>query len=338
MKEFTPTQTVKTEAGRFSQANQLAIIAGIVSLAAVVWFYGFVPRYDSDRGMSVFAWLKGNWNPTGDYEHGILFPFVIVGLIIYRFKDLREAAANDRGSFVGLFAVFAGAAFYAIAYRTFQPRVAAGGLPFLLWGACHFLWGWKVAKILIFPLFFFWLAIPLPSFQQATTHLQLLATTLAHHGSSLFGVETRVEGTTILPVKGDWKPLEIASGCSGIRSLMALLMISAAWAYVAKIRLWQKVLLFLSALPLAIIGNSLRVISIFVIAENGDAKWAATTWHDWSGLLLFYPFSLFLLLVLHSLFEGGLPWKKNAKRRLRREVVVKQGETKKEEPVSVAGS
>jgi exosortase/archaeosortase family protein len=107
---------------------------------------------------------------------------------------------------------------------------------------------------------------------------------------------------------------------------------------VAKIRLWQKVLLFLSALPLAIIGNSLRVISIFVIAENGDSKWAATTWHDWSGLLLFYPFSLFLLLVLHSLFEGGLPWKKNAKRRLRREVVVKQGETKKEEPVSVAGS
>lgn len=316
----------------------MVIIAGVVSLAAVIWFFGFVPRYATDRSMSVFAWLNGAWNGETDYEHGLLFPFVILGLIIYRFKDLREAAANDRGSFMGLFAVFAGAALYAIAYRTFQPRIAAGGLPFLLWGACHFLWGWKVAKILIFPLFFFWLAVPLPSFQQATTHLQLLATTLAHHGSSLFGVETRVEGTTILPVKGDWDPLEIASGCSGIRSLMALLMISATWAYVAKIRLWQKALLFLSALPLAIIGNSLRVISIFVIAENGDAKWAATTWHDWSGLLLFYPFSLFLLLVLHSLFEGGLPWKKNAKRRLRREVVVKQGETKKEEDVFVAGS
>lgn len=307
-------------------------------MVIVIWFFGFVPRYDSGRNMSVFEWLKAAWNPTGDYEHGLLFPFVILGLIIYRFKDLREAAANDRGSFLGLIAVFAGAAFYAIAYRTFQPRIAAGGLPFLLWGACHFLWGWRVAKILIFPLFFFWLAVPLPSFQQATTHLQLLATSLAHHGSSLFGVETKVMGTTILPVHGDWKPLEIATGCSGIRSLMALLMISAAWAYVAKIRLWQKALLFLSALPLAIIGNSLRVISIFVIAENGNAKWAATTWHDWSGLLLFYPFSLFLMLVLHSLFEGGLPWKKNAKRRLRREHVVKQGGTKKEETVFIAGS
>lgn len=303
-------------------------------MAAVIWFYGYEARFASDRSQSVFAWLNGAWNGETDYEHGLMFPFVILGLIIYRFKDLREAAANDRGSFLGLIAVFAGAALYAIAYRTFQPRIAAGGLPFLLWGACHFLWGWRVAKILTFPLFFFWLAVPLPSFQQATTHLQLIATSLAHHGSALFGVETIVKGTTILPVAGDWKPLEIATGCSGIRSLMALLMISAAWAYIAKIRLWQKAFLFLSALPLAIIGNALRVTSIFVIAENGDAEWAATTWHDWSGLLLFYPFSLILLLVLHSLFEGGLPWKKSANRRLRREFVVKEGGTKKEEDLS----
>lgn len=336
MNESIPTQPAGPKTGRFTPANPLILVAGVLSLVAVIWFYGFEPRFATDRSQSVFGWLNGAWNGETDYEHGLLFPFVILGLIIYRFKDLREAAANDKGSFLGLIAVFVGAALYAISYRTFQPRIAAGGLPFLLWGACHFLWGWRVAKILTFPLFFFWLAVPLPSFQQATTHLQLIATSLAHHGSSLFGVETKVMGTTILPVKGDWKPLEIATGCSGIRSLMALLMISAAWAYVAKIHLWQKAVLFLSALPLAIIGNALRVTSIFVIAENGDAEWAATTWHDWSGLLLFYPFSLFLLLVLHSLFEGGLPWKKNAKRRLRREVVVKDSEAKKEEKVFVA--
>jgi exosortase len=185
-----------------------------------------------------------------------------------------------------------------------------------------------VAKMLTFPLFFFFLAIPLPSFQQATTHLQLIATSMAHHGSGLFGVETYVEGTKVLPLKGDWEPLDIAKGCSGIRSLMALLMISAAWAYVAKIALWKKVLLFLAAFPLAILGNALRVISIFVIAEYGDAKWAANTWHDWSGLLLFYPFSLMLLLVIHSVLEGGLPWRKARQRQLRRVVVTPPGEPK----------
>jgi exosortase len=308
------------------------VISVVVSVAAIIWFFGFETRFGTGRGQSVFGWLKSAWNGENDYEHGIMFPFVILGLIVYQFKTLR--ASVGKGSAIGLLAVLIGAALYAISYRTFQPRIAAGALPFLLWGGCYYLWGWKVAKLLAFPFFFIWLAVPLPSFQQATTHLQLLATSLAHHGSSLFGVETRVVGTTILPVEGDWKPLDIATGCSGIRSLMALLMISSAWAYVAKIKMWQKAILFMSALPLAIIGNALRVTSIFVIAEYGDAEWAAGTWHDWSGLLLFYPFTLFLLLMLHSLFEGGLPWNKKSKRQLRRERVEKPDDKN----VFVAGS
>ncbi len=297
----------------------------IFSVAILVWFYGFQTRYGSDRGVSAFTWIYSAWNGETDYEHGLLFPIVIAGLIIYRLKDLKLAVTN--GSYRGLLWMFVGILFYIGGYRTLQPRIAMGSLPFILWGAAMFLWGWRVAKILMFPLFFFWLAIPLPSFQQATTQLQLLATSLAHHGSGLLGVETVVEGTKVLPVKGNWKPLDIATGCSGIRSLMALLMISAAWAYIAKISFWKRVLLFLSAFPLAILGNALRVISIFVIAEYGDAKWAAGTWHDWSGLLLFYPFSLMLLLLIHSILEGGLPWKKSNQREVRR-VVVRSQESK----------
>lgn len=297
-------------------------MAGFISLLVIFAFYGLVPRYSSDRAHSVLQWLASTWNSETDYEHGWLVPVVIIGLIAYRFKDLGQLAQRNKWNGLGLISVILGALLYVAAYRTFQPRIAAGGLPFLLWGSCFYLWGWNVAKILAFPFFFFWLAIPLPSFQQATTHLQLIATSMAHFGSGLFGVETKVIGTTILPLKGDWKPLEIATGCSGIRSLMALMMISSAWAYVARIRMWQKAVLLLSAIPLAIIGNSLRVVSIFVIAEYGDEKWAATTWHDWSGILLFYPFSIFLLLSLHSIFEGGLPWKKNKLRVVRREQVV----------------
>lgn len=302
----------------------MTIASGLAVVVILIWFYGFEQRFGGGREQSAVQWLKSSWNAETDYEHGMLFPIIIVGLIIYRFKDLK--AAVQGGSNWGLLSVLVGAVFFVISYRTYQPRIAAGALPFILWGSCYYLWGWRVAKILFFPFFFFWLAVPLPSFQQATTHLQLIATALAHEGAGLFGVETRVVGTTILPVKGDWEPLDIATGCSGIRSLMALMMISMTWAYVAKIKMWQKVILFSAALPLAIVGNALRVISIFVIAEYGDAKWAATTWHDWSGLLLFYPFSLLLLLVLHSVFEGGLPWKQGSKRRLRRAKVSKNEE------------
>jgi len=286
-----------------------------VSVLALVWFFLIVPRYGVARGQSALAWLVSAWNPETDYEHGWMFPFVIGGLIIYRLKEIRESISD--GEWWGLVIVLAGVAFYAAGYRTLQPRITVGALPIILWGSVIYLGGLRTGLKLAFPLFFFWLAIPLPSFQQATVHLQLIATEAAHHLSNLLGVATYYEGTEIYSRDGNWEPLSIAGGCSGIRSLMALIMISAAWAYIANMAMWKRVLLFLSAFPLAILGNVLRVTSIFVIAEHGDAKWARETWHDWSGLLLFYPISLFLLLVLHSVLEGGLPWNK-ARRELRR--------------------
>ncbi len=295
----------------------LWISVGITSLL-LIWFFCFVERFGYRNSFSALSWLYGNWQESADLEHGKFLPFLVVGLIAYRFREIRQSI--DQGSWIGVGAVAFGCLCFFAAYRTIQPRIAIGGLPFILCGATYALYGWRVTKMVAFPLFLIWGVIPLPSFQQATTHLQLLSTQIASHGSALFGVETYSQGTTILPVDGDWKPLSIAHGCSGIRSLMALFMISAIWAYIAKISLWKKAILFLSAIPLAILGNSLRIISIFVIAEYGDAKWASTTWHDWSGLLLFYPFSLFLLLVLHSILEGGLPWRNMKKKVIRRSV------------------
>lgn len=293
------------------------LVAAGVSLLIVLWFFGWVEAFGKtyDR-ISALRWLYQSWNPQTDYEHGKLVPLVMAGLIFVRRKELGKALGQ--GSWWGLLAVVIGCLLYIAAHRTIQPRIAIGGLPFILWGGALYLYGWQMARLLAFPLFFLWIAIPLPAFQQATTHLQLIATQLAHHGSGLFGVETYTQGTTVLPIEGDWQPLSIAHGCSGIRSLMALVMITAAWAYIANLVMWKRLLLFASALPLAIFGNALRVTSIFVIAEYGNAQWAATTWHDWSGLFLFYPISLLLLLGLHSLLEGGLPWKARKRRQLKR--------------------
>lgn len=292
----------------------------LVAAGVLLWFYLGAERYGADRSHSAFQWLMSAWNSENDFEHGPLFPFVVGGLLIYRFREMR--AAVSPGSNWGMLAVAAGILFYVAAFRTIQPRVAVGALPFLLWGAVLYLWGWRVARIAALPLFFFWLAIPVPSFQQYTVNLQLLSAKLANQGAGLFGVETLLNGTQISSAHGGWEPLEIAKGCSGIRSLMALLMISGAWACAVNMPMWKRAVLFISAIPLAIIGNVLRVISIFVIAEYGNSAWARGTWHDWSGLLLFYPISLVLLLCVHSLLEGGVPWKKwHGKKPLRRTVV-----------------
>ena len=286
------------------------LLAGLI----IAWFFGGFGAYGPKRLQSVLGILVSAWNPETDYEHGFLFPIIIVGLLAYRWKDLKAKAGN--GETLGLVPLFIGALLFLAAYRVIQWRVAVVAFPFVVWGSVWYLWGRKVAKITAFPLFFFWLSIPLPNFQQATVPLQIIATHLAHWGANLCGVGTYVQGTSIYSINQNWEPLSIAGGCSGIRSLMALLMISAAWAYIAKVSVWKKAVLFLSAIPIAIIGNALRLTSIFVIAEYGNAEWARTTWHDWSGLLLFYPFSLALLLGFHSLLEGGWPWRRRTVRKV----------------------
>jgi exosortase len=290
-----------------------------LSVLVLLWFYAFERHFGVGRHQSAFEWLWSAWNSENDFEHGPLFPLLIAGLVFHRFKALKKAMGD--GNAWGLLVVLAGTLIFAAGFRTLQPRISMGALPIILWGGSLHLWGWAAARLLFLPLFFFWLAIPVPAFQHATTHMQIMATQMAHHGSSLFGVETIAQGNMISSANSAWEPLEIAKGCSGIRSLMALMMISGAWACAADLALWKRAVLFLSAIPLAILGNALRVVSVFVIAEHGDSTWASTTWHDWSGLLLFYPISLLLLLCIHSLLEGGLPWNKGRRRELRRTVV-----------------
>lgn len=297
------------ETQRKPEISHVPALPGAIAVAVVVgFFYFFVKGFGPDQVMSPLAWLKSAWNPETDFEHGFLVPLISLGLIVWQWPRLKEAASDSpgKGAWLGFLVALAGAGFFVLAHRTGQARLAVGGLPMILWGCSWYFWGWKVARLTAFPCFVFWLAIPVPQFQQATTHLQILSTKLAQVGCSLFGVETEVRGTQIFSVTDKWEPLEIDEGCGGIRSLMALILISTVWAYVAKMSLWKKALLCAAAIPLAIIGNMLRLTSIFVIAEYGDPVFARDTWHDWSGLIIFYPISLALLLATHSFLEGGL--------------------------------
>ena len=299
-----------------------SLVVCALCVAVIAVFYFLVPASGWGH-LSTAAWWKSSWNTENDYQHGFLVPVIMVGLIASQWKRLREVAAP--GHWSGLLVVLLGCLFYLAGQRTGQPRLTVGGLPMILWGASLFMWGWRAALVLFFPFFFLWLAIPVPEFQQATTRLQILSTKLAQWGSSLFGIETVVRGTQIHSVGDKWESLEIDKGCGGIRSLMALIMISSVWAYLAPISVWKKAILCLAAFPLAILGNMMRLTSIFVISEYGNHAFAAGTWHDWSGLLLFYPISLVMLLGVHSLLEGGLPWRRPRKKLAVRKVTREGG-------------
>lgn len=263
------------------------------------------------------AWLARAWNHDNDLEHGWMVPLIALYLLHHACRSLKGHPAA--GSLHGLWPTVLGALLWLAAVRTHQARVAIVALPIVLSGFVWCYWGRRAMIRCAFPFFFLWLCVPLPGFQQATVHLQLIAAKWAHLLAGLCGVETVLEGTNVSSATGNWDTFSIVGGCSGIRSLMALLMISAAWGYLAdKLALWKRALLVVSALPIAVVGNAVRVASVFICAEYVSGAFAGKTWHDWSGLIFFFPACLVMLTVLHGLLSGDILFLKRRKVVIRR--------------------
>lgn len=276
--------------------------------------------------ISAFSVLMLSWDADDvDYSHGWLVYPIALWMLILSCKKIDMTML--RGSIHGLWCIILGSILFVLAYHTYQWRLSNIGFPFLVFGGIWYFLGRRPAFQCAFPIFFTWLSIPVPTFQHTTTGMQIIATTAAHYVTELCGIPTIQEGTSLTMDNEAATSFSISGGCSGMRSLMALVMISFAWGYLAdKLAIWKRILLALSALPLAIICNCFRVSSIFICAEYINPAFASKTWHDWSGLLFFFPAALLGLVVLHGILAGELPLLKR-----RRTVTRANNNTNKEE-------
>jgi exosortase len=118
------------------------------------------------------------------------------------------------------------------------------------------------------------------------------------------GIETGLRGTAIISKVFQF---DVADPCSGIRSLMALLTVTAAYAYVTQPSQWKRWTLFLSAIPLAVIGNLVRVTSIALVAQVYGQELASNVYHEWSGFIV-YAAALSAMVVFGLLLN--LPYQK----------------------------
>ncbi|MGJ8655529.1 MAG: exosortase/archaeosortase family protein [Akkermansiaceae bacterium] len=276
------------------------VLIGLIS-CILVYLYGFVPIYPGANDLALFTWLKNSWNVETNYEHGwVVFP--AVALLIYTEREKIRSVAVQKGR-IGLIILIFGLLLYLAAMRASQPRLAFFGLSFILYGMMHFAQGWQRAKHVIFAVFFIYFAIPMPGLQQATNGLQLIVSKSCFVVGGIVGYELVQVGNTIKSVSGSWDGFDIAEGCSGIRSLIALIMVTAVYAQYTQQKLWKKAVIFLSAFPLAIFGNFLRIFTIIVIAEMGYSDFAANLYHDWAGMLIFFPVSLTGVFIMDKLIN-----------------------------------
>jgi exosortase len=141
---------------------------------------------------------------------------------------------------------------------------------------------------------------PMGGVVQGTVPLQVMTAKAIQVLSYLFGIPIQVDGSNIISSDNRFEPMEVAGGCSGIRSLMAMMTIAALYAYGTMRGPIRGLLLFGGSLIFAVLGNFARVFSVVLFARFLDPKTATGLYHDYSGFV-FFP-----VAVLAMVGFGGL--------------------------------
>ena len=281
------------------RANPAMAALWAVFVVAITVFYGVVPLY-YNHTVTAFRWAYGSWNPETHYEHGPLVPVIALGLVWFALPQLR--VQRPAPSNLGLVPLILGLLLFVLSARTLQPRLALAALPLIILGVVLYLYGRRIARILLFPIFCLLFMIAMPGVDQATVRLQLFAAKAAQVICSFLGLKLVAVGASLHAVDQSFS-FEIAEGCSGINSLMAITLMTAVFAHLTQDRLWKKLILFAGSAPVAIIGNIARLVSIMVMARLFGQKIAGGWFHDISPYLISFPFAFGSLCLLNKILN-----------------------------------
>jgi exosortase len=268
------------------QPAQAALLAGCV--ATFAYFYLF-HRVWVLGAQTTAEWAQKAWMFAGGEQMHGYFPLP-VSLFLVWYHRARIAAAPKSGSWWGLLPVAFAVLLFVVGARCLQPRMALLALPFLFYGSTLFLWGPRVARIVLFPCAFLLFMIPVAALQQATFHLQFVITGSIELLSRLVGISIASVGTTLTARDGSFN-FEIAEGCSGVRSLAAMSMLTAVFVHLTQDAFWKKAVIFAASLLFAIVGNIGRLFTVILFAKFISPEIAGGLYHDYSGFL-FFPIAL----------------------------------------------
>jgi exosortase len=274
-----------------TRTRQQLVAVGLV-LAAFVLVY-----------WSVIRGLIDAWSTDDNYSHG----FFIVPLALYFAWERRTAIATARvePSMTGVLVV-AGSLFLLIAgllgAELFLSRVS---IVLTIAGAILFLFGWPMLRVLAFPIAFMLLMIPLPAliFNKIAFPLQLLASNVGEYTVRSLDIPILREGNVLILANAK---LEVAEACSGIRSLVSLFTLGIVFGYFVDQRAWVRSFIALSAIPVAILANGLRVASAGVAAHNFGTAGVEGLFHEFSGWVVFV-IAFLMMFALQRLVQRMLP-------------------------------
>jgi exosortase len=249
--------------------NALNIIAIIILLLVFFWSY-----------RSGIEDLWNVWRRSDEYSSGLLVPFLALYVLWSRRKEIAQCPI--RPSMWGIFALL-----FAQAVRFFGLFFMYGSLERLsivlsIAALVLFICGWKFFKKVSTVLLFLCLMLPWPNRVQAAIALPLQrwATNSAVFCLESVGYEVVQEGNIINIGQSS---VAVAEACNGLRMITAFFVIGAWVVLLVKRKWWEKLVVLVSCLPIALLCNTIRlaITAVAFTMVSGD-RWEKI-FHDFGG-------------------------------------------------------
>lgn len=248
--------------------------------------------------------IMHRWLTDSSWSHGFLIP--LFSLYFLNQRKTQILNLQTKPNYLGLFFLICGILFYPLnivhlRYGYLRPI----GMIATLGAVVLFLGGWRLVKYTWLPIGYLVFAIPLPEryYVSLTIPMRQWAASVAAFLLSLINdLEATASGVVVDVIyKGQRlePPLDVAEACSGMRLLMAFLALGVAMAYLHYRPLWQRVILLVSTIPIAIFCNIVRVTITGFIYVIVHPRYAQGVYHDMLGMaMLPLAFGLYGLLAL----------------------------------------
>ncbi len=236
-------------------------------------------------------WMGNAWLHSDNYSHGfILLP--VVALIIWtRRHDLQGKNSQYHGTLL----LVIGLGIHIAGFLRLDNFLSALSLFLTLPGLILLFRGTRALRALAFPIFMLVFLIPFPwLLEKVGVWLQSFAARAAAGIVDLLGVDVVRTGSKITLKDAAF---DVDMACSGMHSLIALLALAAIFAYVLKGSSTRKSILFLLAIPVAILANLIRLVSILLIGNTWGEDVATGFYHDAASPFLFLVAIVVMVLI-----------------------------------------
>ncbi|MBA4390993.1 MAG: VPLPA-CTERM-specific exosortase XrtD [Syntrophus sp. (in: bacteria)] len=240
-----------------------------------------------------------------DFSHCYLIPVVTLYLIWEKRAELARLPSVP--SWTGLIPIGIGIVFFWLGELGGEYFTLNMSFWLVIVGLLWLHLGWLKIKTIWFALIMMLAMFPFPNFitTRITLQLRLISSKLGVWMLHLYGMSAYREGNVI---DLGFTQLQVVDACSGLRYVMPLMVLSLLLAYWFSAHWWKKTVLFLSAIPLAIVVNSFRIAATGVLYSMFGAEVAEGFFHGFSGWLIFMfaiPFLLFEMWALRRIPPRG---------------------------------